>query len=243
MKNPSKLQIAAVEYCKSFGNRKAIADHFNVKPGQITSWLNFGKFPQEVYDEMYEAALNGLTTVAVEEPLPEWVNEAPEVESTEAVAPTTLDDIKNMLLDLHRRVENVESGNVTTPGPLSPEEAAGQKVPHSGVRPPSAGGQRSALKAAGIVDPGLPQRPEKREVGIGTGIAPSRAEANASAGGERGNPAGPAKVRRQIQQGDPGWNGRVKDAKGNVIAPGWNDAKPKMQVMAVPVGAAWPVSR
>jgi hypothetical protein len=207
------LAKQAEAFIRQFGDDKAIAKQFNTSVGFVRKWIKEGKYPQKVFEAMFEAATAGQQAEPEPAPSEPEYEPAPKEEFQPEPEQTVLGEIKAMLQDLHGRLQDME-GFVYEQGP-------GARIPHSSVRPPN--GAANALKAAGIVDPGLPLRPP----GTGSGRAPTRAEAHASTQGPRGNPAGPAHAKVVIKPGDPGWN------------PGWNSPRPKPQTVQV----VWPNSR
>jgi hypothetical protein len=218
------LYQQTTEWLQGIGDEQMIADHFGIKKQAVVLWFRKKQYPQKVFEAYYAWCQ-------------EQMQEKPEQAELETGTGTTGTNAQSVSFDTNgqtedaigsrtdQRLNQIEGVMQDIINLLQNQQEQGPNVPHSAVRPPNRA--NSAMAAAGIINPG-----------IGSGIAPTRDQAHRSAEGSSGRPAGPAQAREPIKPGDPGWNGRVYDEKGNIIKKGWNDAAAKPQMVAM-----WPSPR
>lgn len=226
------LLTRAEEFIKSFESPAAAAAYFGKAENTILKWLKLRRFPQAVFNAINQppAPPSGSEPLANED----YVTATQDRVESESNAEAKIQNLHERLQYLEELCATLSEQQDDVQQQIVQFALAGSSLSdNSGVRPGHSTravpprGPRTAENSV-VVGSRIVSRDGGGPGAVGSGMAPTREEANGSRNSGTGRLAGPAEHRPQIKPGDPGWN------------PDWNTLKPK--VMMVPA-SSWPVSR
>lgn len=208
-----KIAERTLQYIEKLGGTEAAAKFFNVPQKRLQSWINLGRFPNVIYDQLDDALPETVAATApviatsepelAEQPAMDYQVPVPVYEPEPEVIGVPDNDAR--IMDLHYRVSDLEQKLEQLGMQMVTERPS--KVPQEASLTRPGGGYRGATQPAR----------ENNGYNVAPGRAPTREQAHWSAQGQRGKLAGPAAPRQ-----------RPLDAPGNYD---WN--KPRQLTRSV----------